>query len=156
MATQVASVHIPDALYDTFSSEVLGLKQTCQDTRASMNWLIIDRNEGAFHALQKVEGVMIDIELSSDEIRLWSMIELASKTPETPQTIDVVDDILKVLESGHENLPGTALFASRYFEDKFSEQFTGRTVIEMLDNEEIMLVAGEDGLKNVLRIKSSR
>ena len=99
---------------------------------------------------------MIDIELSSDEIRLWKIIELASKMPETPQTNDVVEDILNVLDPANENLPGAALFARRYFEDKFTEQFNGRTVTEMLDREEIMLVTGEDGLRNVLRIRESR
>jgi len=96
---------------------------------------------------------MIDIELSNDEIRLWSFIELASKLPETLQTIGIEEEIFRVLDPAHENLPGAALFASRYFEDKFSEQFHGRKVVEMLENEEIMLVAGEDGLKNVLRIR---
>ncbi len=96
---------------------------------------------------------MIDIELSNDEIRLWSFVELASELSETPQTIDIEEEILRVLDPAYENLPGAALFASRYFEDKFSDQFKGHSVIEMLENEEIKLVAGEDGLKNVLRIR---
>ena len=53
MATQVASVHIPEALYNAFSSEVLGLKQTCQDTRASMNRLIIDAMKGRSKRFKK-------------------------------------------------------------------------------------------------------